>query len=97
MGDTRQLALFGLAIDSKLRACDPVGLRVRDVADGIHIGSRGCAIQRKTKRPVQFEITPQTRDEVAAWIDSQKLGTTNYSVDQVDHQQCRLQLPQVPV
>lgn len=60
-GDKRQLALFDLAIDSRLRACDLVGLRVRDVTHGMHIGSRGCVVQRKTKRPVQFEITPQTK------------------------------------
>jgi integrase len=77
-GDSRQLALFDLAIDSKLRACDLVGLRVRDVAHGMHIGSRACVIQRKTKRPVQFEITPQTRDALVAWIDSQKLGLDDY-------------------
>jgi integrase len=68
--DKRQLALFNLAIDSKLRACDLIGLRVRDVVHGAHIGSRGCVIQRKTRRPVQFEITPQTRDAVVAWIKS---------------------------
>lgn len=61
-GDSRQLALFDFAIDSKLRACELVGLRVRDVADGMHIASRGCVIQRKTRHPVQVEITPQTRD-----------------------------------
>jgi len=77
-GDSRQLALFDLAIDSKLRACDLVGLRVRDVAHGMHIGSRACVIQRKTKRPVRFEITPQTRDALVAWIDSQKLGLDDY-------------------
>lgn len=77
-GDRRQLALFDLAIDSKLRACDLVGLRVRDVAHGLHVGSRGCIIQRKTKRAVQFEITPQTRDAVAAWIHSQKLSLDDY-------------------
>ena len=77
-GDRRQLALFDLAIDSKLRACDLVGLRVRDVAHGLHVGSRGCIIQRKTKRAVQFEITPQTGEAVAAWIHSQKLGLDDY-------------------
>jgi integrase len=77
-GDSRQLALFDLAIDSKLRACDLVGLRVRDVAHGMHIGSRACVIQRKTRRPVQFEITLQTRDALVAWIDSQKLGLDDY-------------------
>jgi integrase len=65
---TRDLALFNMAIDSKLRACDLVQLRVSDVAQGARIASRAIVMQRKTERPVQFEITEQTRDAVAAWI-----------------------------
>jgi site-specific recombinase XerC len=65
---TRELALFNLAIDSKLRGCDLVGLRVRDVVQGSHVAPRAIVMQRKTQRPVQFEITEQTRDAVAAWI-----------------------------
>jgi hypothetical protein len=59
-GQTRNLALFNLAIDSKLRACDLVGLRVRDVTLGTNIASRAIVMQQKTKRPVQFEITEQS-------------------------------------
>src|SRR6058998_3715019 len=65
---TRELALFNLAIDSKLRGCDLVGLRVHDVVQGSHIASRAIVMQKKTQRPVQFELTEQTRDAVAAWI-----------------------------
>jgi integrase len=65
---TRELALFNLAIDSKLRGCDLVGLRVRDVVQGSHVAPRAIVMQRKTQRPVQFEITEQTRDAVANWI-----------------------------
>ena len=65
---TRELALFNLAIDSKLRGCDLVGLRVRDVVQGSHVAPRAIVRQKKTQRPVQFEITEQTRDAVAAWI-----------------------------
>src|SRR5438046_9187147 len=65
---TRELALFNLAIDSKLRGCDLVALRVHDVVQGSHIASRAIVMQKKTQRPVQFEITEQTRDVVAAWI-----------------------------
>ncbi|MNM10360.1 site-specific tyrosine recombinase XerC [compost metagenome] len=54
--DTRDLALFDLAIDSKLRACDLTKLRVRDVAHGEHVSSRAIVMQQKTQRPVQFEI-----------------------------------------
>jgi integrase len=67
-GRTRDLAIFNLAIDSKLRGCDLVGLRVHDVVQGSHVAARAIGMQRKTQRPVQFEITEQTRDAVAAWI-----------------------------
>ena len=65
---TRELALFNLAIDSKLRGCDLVALRVHDVVQGSHVANRAIVMQKKTQRPVQFEITDQTRDAVAAWI-----------------------------
>ena len=65
---TRDLALFNLAIDSKLRACDLTQLRVRDIAHGMHVSSRAIVMQQKTRRPVQFEITDQTRAALEAWI-----------------------------
>src|SRR6478735_425620 len=65
----RELALFNLAIDSKLRGCDLVGLRVHDVIQGSHVAARAIVMQKKTQRPVQFEITEQTREAVAAWIN----------------------------
>src|SRR6266705_2708783 len=65
---TRQLALFNLAIDSKLRGCDLVGLRVHDVVQGSHVAARAIVMQKKTQRPVQFEITEQTREAVATWV-----------------------------
>ena len=64
----RDLALFNMAIDSKLRGCDLVRLRVGDVAAGGAVRSRGVVLQRKTGRPVQFEITEQTRAAVSALI-----------------------------
>ena len=60
----RDLALFNLAIDSKLRGCDLVSLHVKDVAQGQSIFHRAIVMQQKTKRPVQFEITEQTRQSV---------------------------------
>jgi len=63
----RDLALFDLAIDSKLRGCDLVKLRVRDVAHGDQVASRAMVMQQKTQRPVQFEITEQTRDALKNW------------------------------
>src|SRR6476646_6790629 len=65
----RDLALFNLAIDSKLRGCDLVSLKVYDIAQGKSILPRAMVVQRKTQRPVQFEITEQTRQSVAMWID----------------------------
>ena len=74
----RELALFNLAIDSKLRACDLVKLRVRDVSHGERIALRTIVMQQKTQRPVQFEITEQTREAVAAWIRSASLRSEDF-------------------
>ena len=74
----RDLALFNLAIDSKLRACDLVKLRVRDVSHGERIALRTIVMQQKTQRPVQFEITEQTREAVAAWIRSASLRSEDF-------------------
>ena len=60
-GDVRNLVLFNLAIDSKLRACDLVSIRVNDVTQGYKVVQRATVMQKKTKRPVQFEISDQTQ------------------------------------
>ena len=75
---TRELALFNLAIDSKLRGCDLVGLRVHDVVQGSQVARRAIVMQKKTQRPVQFELTEQTRDAVAAWIATARLKPEQY-------------------
>ena len=64
----RELALFNLALDSKLRGCDLVKLRVCDVMQGNRMMVRAMVMRQKTHRPVQFEITEQTRDTLGAWI-----------------------------
>ena len=69
----RDRALFDLAIDSKLRGCDLVNLRVRDIMHGNQILARAMVVQRKTQRPVQFELTEPTRTAVTAWIEKAKL------------------------
>ena len=74
----RELALFDLGIDSKLRACDLVKLRVRDVCHGEHVASRASVLQQKTQRPVQFEITAPTREAVETWIKTAGLKSENY-------------------
>ena len=70
----RDLALFNLAIDSKLRACDLIRLQVNDIAPNGHVASRAKILQRKTGHPVQFEITARTRDALTAWISRSLLG-----------------------
>src|SRR3989339_1129825 len=69
----RDLAMFNLAIDSKLRGCDLVGLHIRDVTHGVQILHRAMVIQQKTQRPVQFELTEPTRAALAAWIEKAHL------------------------
>ena len=77
-GNRRDLALFNLAIDSKLRACDLLSLRVSDVASGTEVQSRAIVRQKKTKRPVRFEITARTRKSVEEWIEAQDLKGSDY-------------------
>jgi integrase len=91
----RELALFNLAIDSKLRGCDLVGLRVQDVVQGSHVAARAIVMQKKTQRPVQFEITEQTRTEsphlstrqysriVRAWVESIGLDAAAYGTHSI--------------
>jgi site-specific recombinase XerC len=64
----RDLAMFNLAIGSKLRGCDLVGPRVDGVLPGGRVRPRATVPQRKTGTPVQFEITEQTRESVTRWI-----------------------------
>ena len=64
----RQLVMFDLGLDSKLRACDLVKMRVRDICHGEHVSPRATVMQQKTSRAVQFEITQPTREAVSEWI-----------------------------
>src|SRR5258708_25698701 len=64
----RDLVIFNLAIDSKLRACDLVTLRLDDICSGAKVRHRATIVQKKTGRPVQFEITKQSRSSVEAWV-----------------------------
>ena len=74
----RDLAMFNLAIDSKLRGCDLVSLRVRDITHGNQVLSRAMVIQRKTQRPVQFELTEPTRSAVSAWLEKSRLRSDQF-------------------
>jgi integrase len=68
---TRDLAMFNLAIDSKLRGCDVVALKVEDIAPGGYTIDRATVRQRKTGRPVKFELTDQTREAVDDYLRGQ--------------------------
>jgi integrase len=74
----REIALFNLAIDSKLRACDLVNLKVHDISRDGQISQRAMILQKKTKQSVQFEITHQTRKSLSEWIDHANLGNHDY-------------------
>jgi integrase len=77
-GDVRGLAMFNLAIDSNLRACDLVKLRVTDVTHGSVLMRRATVMQQKTHQRVQFEITEDTREAVSNWIEKARLRATDY-------------------
>ena len=64
----RDLALFNLAIDSKLRGCDVVSLKVEDIAPHGYAMERATVRQKKTGRPVRFEITEQSRQSVDEYL-----------------------------
>jgi integrase len=77
----RDRALFDLAIDSKLRGCDLVKLRIGDVFSGGSIRNRSTVIQQKTGRPVQFEIMTDARKSLTSWLERRRgnLSTRQYA------------------
>ena len=76
--NVRDLAMFNLAIDSKLRGCDLLKLRVRDISSGRSIAKRAMVMQQKTHQPVQFEITKQTREALTDWLQLARLHSEGY-------------------
>jgi integrase len=88
-GRTRDLAMFNLAIDSKLRGCDVVALRIEDVAPSGYAVDRATVRQKKTGRPVRFELTEQTRQAVDDYIKTagKKPGEFLFS-GRGDHNRC---------
>ena len=76
----RDLALFNLAIDSKLRGSDLVKIRVSDISISGIVASRAMVLRQKTGRSVQFEITEQTRDAITQWIKQASLSGSSYLV-----------------
>ena len=85
----RDRALFDLAIDSKLRGCDLVKIRIRDVVAGPEIRTRAIVTQQKTGRPVQFEITSDVRASLLAWLERRGGTVEDYAfpsrVNHADH------------
>jgi integrase len=73
-----ELALFDLGIDSKLRACDLLKLKVRDLCHGERVAARAIVVQQKTSRPVQFEITETTRTALVDWISLSGLASDDF-------------------
>ena len=74
----RDLALFNMAVDSKLRGCDLVCLQVTDVYVSGRVKERTSVLQSKTKKPVQFEITEGTRKSLTAWINDPAMIGSKY-------------------
>lgn len=70
--------LFNLAIDSKLRSCDLISLRVRDISSASLVQSRAMIEQQKTHKEVQFEITPKTQQCLSQWICINELSSSDY-------------------
>lgn len=77
-GRVRDLALFNIAIDSKLRGCDVVALKVDDVAPGGYAADRATVRQKKTGRPVKFELTETTRQAIDDYMKAVGKGPGDY-------------------
>ncbi len=77
-GRIRDLALFNLAIDSKLRGCDVVSLKVEDVAPHGYAIDRATVRQKKTGRPVKFEISEPTRQAIDDYLETKKKVPSDY-------------------
>ena len=73
----RDRALFDLAIDSKLRGCDLVKIKIGDIMGGGEIRNRATVVQQKTNRPVQFEIMTEARKSLETWL--QRRGGTIFN------------------
>jgi integrase len=75
----RDRALFDLAIDSKLRGCDVVKVRIGDLVSGGHVRTRAIVVQKKTGRPVQFELLEPARTSILAWLECRGGALEDYA------------------
>ena len=71
-GRSRDRTLFDLAIDSKLRGCDLVKIKIGDVAAGADIRNRATVVKQKTNRPVQFKLTGEVGATLIAWLERRR-------------------------
>ena len=85
----RDRALFDLAIDSKLRGCDLVKIKIETLVTGREIRTRAMVVQQKTGRPVQFEITAEVRASLLVWLERRGGTVDDYAfpcrIDHADH------------
>lgn len=85
----RDRALFDLAIDSKLRGCDLVKIRIGDLVTGSRVKTRAMVIQQKTKQPVQFELLEPARTSILAWLERRGGSLDDFAfpsrIDHSDH------------
>ena len=92
-GRLRDRALFDLAIDSKLRGCDLVKIKIADVVGGADIRTRAIVVQQKTGRPVQFELTADVRASLLSWLERRGGAVADYlfpsRVDHTNHMSTR--------
>lgn len=86
----RDLALFDLALDSKLRGCDLTALRMSDLVSSGDVKRRAIILQRKTGRQVQFEVTEQTRRSISSWIEARQLEPDNWLFPSRSKKGCHL-------
>jgi len=89
-GRLRDRALFDLAIDSKLRGCDLVRVRIGDLVTGDMIRDRALVVQRKTGRPVQFEILEPARTTVLTWLERRRGPVEDYAFPSRCDRSCHL-------
>jgi integrase len=92
----RDVATFNLAIDSKLRACDLVKLRLDDIYSGTNVRRRATIVQGKTGRPVQFEISEQSRNSVKAWLPMSRATGFRYLFPTRIHASLRISPANMP-
>lgn len=78
VGAVRDLAMFNIALDAKLRGCDLVRLRLADVTQAGAVRQRSTIIQQKTGRPVPFEITEPARDALTCWLERRGSRTDDW-------------------